>query len=69
MASLDLARAYAEEIVKTNRLAKIEKEIAGMKELFLKIAGVDISEPADPFIQKDPLKLCLRSKPNDAISG
>ncbi|MBG9913659.1 aminotransferase class I/II-fold pyridoxal phosphate-dependent enzyme [Bacillus sonorensis] len=62
MASLDLARAYAEEIVKTNRLAKIEKEIAGMKELFLKIAGVDISEPADPFIQKDPLKLCLRSK-------
>lgn len=62
MASLDLARAYAEEIIKTNHITNIEKELIEMKKLFLKIKGVEIIEPADPGIRQDPLKLCLRSK-------
>lgn len=62
MASLDLARAYADHLLKTNRMERAEKEITAMKEQFLNIAGVEIAEPADPLIQQDPLKVCVRSK-------
>ena len=61
MASLDIARAYAEDILKTNRTADIEKELINMREVFSQINGADIVEPADARIRQDPLKLCIRS--------
>ncbi|MFN2748210.1 aminotransferase class I/II-fold pyridoxal phosphate-dependent enzyme [Bacillus sp. z60-18] len=61
MASLDLARAYAEEIIKSHRITKIEKGINEIKEHFFKIKGLEIVEPADPGVRQDPLKLCVRS--------
>ncbi len=61
MASLDLARAYAEDILKTNRTADIEKELLNMRDVFSQINGAEIVEPADAGIQQDPLKLSVRS--------
>ncbi|MDA1478242.1 aminotransferase class I/II-fold pyridoxal phosphate-dependent enzyme [Bacillus changyiensis] len=62
MASLDLARAYLEKIMKANKIEQIEKEIQDMKQSLLQMKGIEIIVPTDPLIQQDPLKLSIRSK-------
>ncbi|MGG3573677.1 aminotransferase class I/II-fold pyridoxal phosphate-dependent enzyme [Bacillus gobiensis] len=62
MASLDLARAYLDEIIYSNQLEAIVKDIASFHGLFADMQHVEIKKPTDPSIQTDPLKLAVQSK-------
>ncbi|WP_226671252.1 aminotransferase class I/II-fold pyridoxal phosphate-dependent enzyme [Metabacillus litoralis] len=61
MASLDLARAYLEDVIGNNGTNKILNTIKLIKEQIEKIDGIEIVQSADPLIYTDPLKLTVRS--------
>jgi arginine/lysine/ornithine decarboxylase len=62
MASLDLARAYLEERMGTNRIGAMAADIEAFHGLFADMQHVEIIESRDPAIQTDPLKLAIRSR-------
>lgn len=62
MASLDLARAYLDEIVHSNRLEAIIEDIASYHRLFAEMQHIEMKKPTDPAFQTDPIKLTVQSK-------
>ncbi|MBM7606593.1 arginine/lysine/ornithine decarboxylase [Metabacillus crassostreae] len=67
MASLDLARAYLEELIDNQGIDSILKAIINIKEQLTNIDGLEILESADPFVHIDPLKITVRS--TSGLSG
>lgn len=67
MASLDLARAYLEEIIRNKKQVDILQGIKLINEAIKSVPGLELVESRDRFLKKDPLKLTIRS--NNGLSG
>lgn len=61
MASLDLARAYLEEVINEQGINSIIKATDHLKEQLKNTDGLEIIESVDPLVFTDPLKVTVRS--------
>ncbi|MBS2967242.1 aminotransferase class I/II-fold pyridoxal phosphate-dependent enzyme [Metabacillus sp. KIGAM252] len=62
MASLDLARAFAQEIKESGKAGEIAREAAKIKEYFNSIEGIKTIGTEDPNAIQDPIKLSIVSE-------
>ncbi|WP_339212151.1 aminotransferase class I/II-fold pyridoxal phosphate-dependent enzyme [Aeribacillus sp. FSL K6-3256] len=65
MASLDLARAYVEDML--TKEEELNQTLHKYVEIFQQLDYIDIVSSKDPFVAVDPLKLTIRSQ--NAMSG
>lgn len=61
MASLDIARAYIEEILESKKQKAIIESAQNAKAYINSINGLEVIEPTDPIVQCDPLKVTVKS--------